>query len=190
MKKLIIPNIDTWLQAQTQQRYSYRTLKDMMSAFSSGLQHSYVNNDLNELCGRVFDESVKVIFNSEFTRSYATAYKIELMEPKQVSKLINQIKDNFDEYVKKFGVKRFHLYLCRLLKFCSYNEQNETTVVETLINRLGIDSTESEFIEPKDSDKVRNRVINNIIGSGVAKFKDIELDVLKNVDDIQAGVII
>lgn len=179
--------MDTWLQAQTQQRYSYRGLKDMMSAFSSGLRHSYASDDLVEICGHIFDETVRAIFTTEFAHSYAVAYKIELMDPKQISKLIELIKNNFDTYEDTFGEQRFYLYLCRLLKVCNYHEPSESTVVETLIKRLGKRPQEPEYQQVGDGDKAREHVVSKIIGAGLSRFKGIDQKVLDTVNDIQTG---
>lgn len=187
LNKLIIPNLDTWLQAQTQQRYSYRGLKDMAAAFSSGLRHSYASDDLAGICGYIFDETVKMIFTTEYAHSYAVAFKVELMDPKQISKLIEQIKGNFDSYTDRFGEERFYLYLCRLLKICNYHEPSESIVVETLIKRLGKRPREPEYQKVGDGEKVRKQVIAKMTGTGLSRFKGIDQKVLDAVNEIQAG---
>lgn len=187
MKKLIIPNIDHWLQAQTQQRYSFRGLRDMIQAFSDGLQHSYAREDLRRVCEHIFHVTRDYIFKTEYARYYAAAFKVELMDPKQIPKLTKQIKNNFDDYLERFGKERFHSYLCRIWQFCNYHDPSEAAVVESLVRRLAMEVTEPKYPLVENEQEVKEHVITKTLGSDLTKFKGIEETIVENVNGIQTG---
>lgn len=187
MKKLLIPNVDSWLQAQTQQRYSFRGLRDMMEAFAHGLEHSYARDDLKVVCEHIFNMTRDYIFKTEYTRSYAIAFKVELMNPKQIPKLTRQIKDNFDNYRKRFGNDRFYLYLCRIWQFCNYHDPSESAVVESLIRRMDKRAEEPTYPMVENEAEIKNHVITKTLGSDLAKFKGIDEQVVENVNGIQSN---
>lgn len=135
--KLLIPNVDYWMQAQTQQRYSLQGLLDMIEAFKSGLEHAYTKDDLLLACESTFHATCDVIFKSEYASKYSSAFKVELMDPKRLPDLIKQLKDKFDVYINRFGAENFHLYLSRIMQFSNYHCPSESVVVEGLLRRLG-----------------------------------------------------
>lgn len=184
LRKMIIPNIDLWLQAQTQQRYSYRGLQDMMAAFRSGLQHSYASDDLENICKKVFDETVKAIFTTKAAQLYAKIFKIELMEPKKAIKLIFEIKKQYDKHIELLGEEKLYKYLCRILKFCNLHEPSQAAAVETLIKRLNKAPRDPEPLEI-NQEEVRNLVIQNIVGIEILPFKGISENIMRNTDMIQ-----
>lgn len=186
MKKLLIPNMDHWLQAQTQQRYSFRGLRDMMEAFSGGLKHSYARDDLRSVCEHIFDVTRDYIFKTEYARFYSAAFKIELMDPKQIPKLIDQIKNNYDDYRNRFGDDRFHLYLCRIWQFCNFHNPSESAVVESLIRRMDKQTEEPSYPKVEYEEEIKRHVLTRTLGSDLVKFKDIDDEIVKNVDKIQS----
>jgi len=181
LKKLIIPNMDSWLQANTRQRFSYQTLTDMIKAFSDGLEHNYTKDDIVRICNHVFDLSRDYIFKTEYAKDYASIFKIELMDSRQIKKLIRQIKENFQKFCDKYGKEKFHLFLCRLWKFCNLNDLNSSIIVEGFITRLGKVVQDPIYPTVNNEADIKQKIVNNIVGSGHAKFKGINDVIINNV---------
>lgn len=181
MKKLIIPNVDSWLQAQTQQRYSFRSLRDMMDAFVCGYNYHYSQEELTELVNKICGLTIDNIFKSKYALDFSNAYKVELMEPKQVPKLIQQMRDNFDQYNEKFGNEKFRAYLYRVWKYCNLHLSDSSAVVESLIHRAG-----GETQEPKYPTLPAEVEIFNTIGKETHGYvKTIDAEIYNNVLLIQ-----
>lgn len=186
LKKLIIPNIDHWIQAQTQQRYTYRGLKDMMEAFVDGLRHGYDRDDMEKVCNKVFDDTIKNIFRTKHARDYALAYWIELLDQKRVQKMIGEVRNGFDEYRSRLGDNKLYSYLCRLWQFCHFNDPSDSEVVEKLISRLGKKPQGPTYPEPDVQRAIRKYVVSESVIQHISPHKDVSREVMENVNDIQS----
>lgn len=186
LRRLHMPNMDHWLQAQTQQRYSYRGLKDMAAAFADGLSHSYARSDMPTLCRRIYDITRDTIFKTAFVRDYAKTYWIELLDPKQIPKLIVEIKNNFDEMRAKWGDDRLYAYLCRLWQFCSYFATNETVVFERFLERMGRNIGDVHYPMAVFEDQAYGHVWEKISNSDMSRYKGVSDKIAETVDAIQS----
>ncbi len=181
MRKLIVPNIDSWLQAQTQQRYSFRGLRDMMEAYTHGYAYHHNQDELAALSRKIYDLTIDNIFKTKHALDFANSFKVELMEPKQVPKLIQQIRDNFDTYDQKFGSDKFRAYLCRVWKYCNLHLPDMSATVESLIRRAG-----GETHEPHYPVTVHESEIFEVIREEASNFvKSVDKEAYNNVLLIQ-----
>lgn len=187
LKCLIIPNMDYWFQAQTQQRYSYRGVLDMAKAFQEGLTHSYASNDLRGICGRIFDISCYYLFQTAYARTYARTYKVELLEPRAVGQLTQPLNEQFEQYRTNLGDEKFYDYLCRLWQFCNFHKPGDASIFERLISRLGRKPREPVYPMPELHAEVRQHVINRAIKTDITAFKGIAEEIVERVHGIQAG---
>lgn len=186
LKRMLIPNLDSWIQAISQQRHSYRGLLDMMRAFSDGLQHSYSSDDLQDICERVFDLTYTTIFHTEHTREYARAHKVELLDPKSVEPLIMKLKEQFDVY-KARGENEFFNYLCRLWQFCLFYQPSNAIVFERFIQRLNKTPQAPVYSIPENHNQIKATIVKRITHSEMLKFKGIDDEVIEVVNSIQAN---
>jgi hypothetical protein len=185
-RRLMIPNFDYWFQAQTQQRYSYLGVCDMIGAFADGLSHSYTAGDFRAVCGEIFNVSRDVILRGPFARDYARAYRIELLDPKDAYKLVQKIAADFGDYLANLGRAKFHNYLCRLWQFCSYHQTGEVPAVERLISRIDETPRVPEYPTPSVEPDARKQVVTKIVGVHIPLFKDTSQDIIEIVDAIQS----
>lgn len=187
LKRQIVPNIDYWFQAKTQQRYSFRGVCDMVEAFNDGVAYGYQKDDFLKLSALVFDQTIAYIFRTNCARSFARSYWIELMEERQIRGFISKIADGFDDYRRKYGDEKFYNYLCRLWKFCNFYVSSETATVERFISRLGKTPVEPHYPVVPIEEEIKAQIIRNDLTSKIDRDKNIGQDIRNNVDRIQAG---
>jgi hypothetical protein len=185
LRRLHIPNMDNWLQAQSQQRYSYRGLQDMMKAFAAGLKHSYVGRDFIAVCRHIFDTCRDAILKSAHTPYFARTYRLELLEPKAIRALIKKLSNEFSDYRQNLGEERFFNYLCRIWQVCQLRDETSIVVVEKLIGRLERVPQEPVYKDSEDEEAARIMAVNKVITSEVPRFKGIEPKIVETVDQIQ-----
>lgn len=132
-----LPNIDVWLQAQTQQKYGFSCLKKMMAAFTSGLEAGYSGQDVVETVRVAAHETIQDVFHSQYTTKFATTYRVELMDSKSLQQLVSKVKQQFDRFLNNLGESSFHHLLCRMWHVAQHVDHDSLPVLEKLIGRLG-----------------------------------------------------
>lgn len=187
LKRQIVPNVDYWFQAKTHQRYSFRGICDMIGAFVDGIEHSYSRNDLTGICEIVFTKTVAYIFKTNHTRSFARSYWIEILEERQVKKLVTKISNDFEQFHEKYGTDKFHDYLCRLWQFYNFYAPGEAPVVERLISRLGKTPTEPRYPVVEVEQTIKEYILTDDLIRNIDRHKSVEQDIRQNVDRIQTG---
>jgi len=185
LEKLIIPNIDLWLQAQTQQRYSFRGLQDMMEAYVSGTESNYTNEEISSICNDLFDSTIRAIFNSKNSLVYSKIYKIELMNLHEIKKLISLISANFEDYVAKFSRGKLHNYLCRILAYCNLHNQDDYSVVEKLIARLGNPISTYVHESSPEEDAIKSSIMSDVFKRFANSRKDMNSKLAENTTRIE-----
>lgn len=187
LRPQIIPNIDNWFQAKTQQRYSYRSICDMSAAFAAGLQHSYTNDDLAGISREVVNMTVKTIFQTDHAREFSRAYWIELMDPGKLMKLVSHIRSDFERFKKQHDQEELYNILCRLWQFSNFYAPSESAVFETMIrNRLMRTPQIPRYPDTSAiDDKVEKLVVGNLLGKTLNKFKGIPSELVSNVRKLQ-----
>lgn len=183
LRSQTIPNIDHWLQAKTQQRYSYRGICDMAAAFAAGLKHSYTSDDLRWISAEVVASTVKIVFRTEHARDYALAYWVELLRPAQLFKFVEHIRSNFDKLKKRYDHEELYNILCRLWQFSNFHAASEAAVFETLIrtNLARIPQIPKYPDTTKIDQEIEKIIIGNLFGKAVTKHKGIDDELINNV---------
>lgn len=155
LKRIQTPNIDYWLQAQTNRQYSFQSLKHMIDAYVDGCQSNSSNIDIQQVVNIVYDEMLKSIFRSEYTRFFVNLYKIELMSVKQIEKLISKIKEDFYKLEENMPTEALHVYLCRLYQYCKLHLPDKVNIIENFIQRLNLEPQEVELGDSELDNQIR-----------------------------------
>jgi hypothetical protein len=186
-KPMVVPNIDAWLQSKTQQRYSYRGLSDMASAFASGLQYTYTSHDMQHVCRLIVRSTKDAIFRTDVAREFSAAYWVELMDPGKLTKFIDVIRRDFDKYEKRYGSEELYNILCRLWQFSNLHAPSEAAVFESMIRaKMRRSPKLPKYPDTSEADQeVERLVIGIIIGKTLTEFKGISDELVKNVRSIQ-----
>lgn len=183
LRKLNIPNIDNWLQAQTQQRYSYRGVLDMAEAYKCGLQFSYNEDRIISLLKKYYVIIRNIIFNSSHNQKYIDNYKIEIMNNKQLENMTQDVNNKYDQYVEKFGIPKLQAYLNRIYS-CLKNRNINTQIIELLIKRTGI-NPKLEIVQFDDQEIIQH-TIEKCVNLGIIQCLNIDESIIKNMMTIES----
>jgi len=136
LKPQIIPNIDSWFQVKTQQRYCYRGFTDMVDAFRQGLQRTYSLGDLHRAAAEAVLATKMALL--ERMGEHGKNFWVELIDPAKLEGVYAaKVREQFDRLRSKLGDDTFHNYLCRLWKFALRHRPGVAPVFERLIEQLG-----------------------------------------------------
>jgi len=183
-----VPNLDSWFQAKTGHRYSYRTVCDMAVAFATGLNCSYRAQDVVRICTQACRQTIKHVFETEIAGEYRRNYWIEMLDPSKLPIQAQSIRENFDRLREKLGDEVFYNHLCRLWKVCSLQNPSEAAVFERLIARMGRTAIDPHYPEVPETDQLLcQRVVGGLLRSDIPPYQNVPVDIMRNVDDIQAG---
>lgn len=177
LKKLYIPNADSWIQAQTQQRHSYRGILDMAEAFKMGTQFSYDNSTIKDLLKKYYIMVRNIIFNSKHNKEYIENYKIEAMSNKQLETMLQDVETKYQQYVTKFGMPKLQAYLNRIYACCKNREIN-TQTIEVLIKRTGVQPT-CDIVQMNDGD-ILDEIIEKCVNLGLTTSVKIDQRIIEN----------
>lgn len=173
LKPQLIPNIDNWFQAKTQQRYSHRGFLDMVTAFRCGLARSFSGDDLRIMAANSAIAAKTALL--ELLAEYRKHYWIELLDPAKLESVwAPQVREKFEELRSKLGDDEFHNYLCRLWKFSTQHRPGLAKVFERLINRLGKTPQEPKFPPTIElDDKLVKAVLTNVLDRAAGSFRGV-----------------
>lgn len=186
LSKMVVPNFDSWIQAQTNQQHSLHNLRDMSVAFRAGFECGVSENDARDLVINAITETKRLIFHTDLATGYSRAYFIELIDLPKVEEVhVKSIVVNFDKLLKKCGKDRFYNYLCRFWQVCNYSLPNVATVFENFIKRLGLQPSSPQYPETPALDNELTERVGQIV------FKDVSLchvtdEIISNVRRIQS----
>lgn len=153
LHKLIVPNLDHWIQAATDQRHSLRGLQDMSVAFLAGLHCGVSDQDAYILVNNTINATRQMIFHTDLANRYGRMYFIELIDPTKIESVhTKSIAANFDKLLEKCGRTKLYNYLCRFWQACNYTLPSVAAVFEAFIRRLGLQPTTPEYPETGDLD--------------------------------------
>ena len=189
IKLMVVPNIDSWLQAKTQQRYSYRGLCDMAAAFTDGLQHSYTSVDIERICKMVIRSTRDAIFKTDLASDFSAAYWVELMDHAKLQNFLKILRSNFEKFKSIYNDDELYNILCRLWQFSNLHMPSEAAVFETLI-RLKMQRSPRlpHYPVTSEADLVIERLVIGIIfNKTLTEFKGISNELINNVKKIYAG---
>lgn len=187
LKPQIIPNINSWFQTKTQQRYSYRDVCDMAAAFAAGLRHSYTNDDFVRMGKEIVAATVKTIFQTDNSREFSREYWVELINLNKLQKLIEIFRSDFDKFKMQYDSEELYNVLCRLWQFSNFYAPSEAAIFETLIRtRLKRSPQIPQYPDTSNIDSnIEKIVIGNLLGKTHSQFKEIPNELVNNVKDIQ-----
>jgi len=169
LKKMVVPNFDNWIQAQTSQKYSLHSLRDMSVAFRAGFDCSISDNDARKLVINTIIATKRSIFHTDLATGYSRAYFIELIDLPKVEEVhVKSIVVNFEKLVKKCGRDRLYNYLCRFWQVCNYNLPNVAAVFENFIKRLGLQPSSPHYPETPDLDNELEERVGQMVFKGVS----------------------
>lgn len=188
LSPMVVPNIDAWLQAKTQQRYSYRGVSDMASSFAAGLHHAYTSDDLHHLCKIIVRTTKDAIFKTDVAREFSAAYWVELMDPGKITKFVDVLRQDFDKFKSKYTDEELYNILCRLWQFSNLHAQSEAAVFESLIRSKMLRTPQlPKYPDTQEADEeVERLVLGIIIGETLTEYKGISDELVNNVRRIQA----
>lgn len=173
LKPQLIPNIDSWFQAKTQQRYSHRGFLDMVAAFRCGLARSFSGDDLRAMAAQAAVTAKFAML--EQLAQYRKHFWIELLDPAKLESVwAPRVREQFGELRAKLGDDDFHNYLCRLLKFATQHRPGLVKVFERLIERLGRLPQEPRYPYTADlDDQLVKTVLAGVVGRGVGFYRGV-----------------
>jgi hypothetical protein len=188
LNPMVVPNIDAWLQSKTQQRYSYRGVADMASAFAAGLQHAYTSNDLEHLCKLIVRTTKDAIFKTDVAREFSAAYWVELMDPGKLTKFIEILRRDFGKFKAKYSGEELYNILCRLWQFSNLHAPSESAIFESLIRSKMLRTPQlPKYPNTQEADaEVEKLVIGIILGEALTEYKGIPDELVHNVRRLQA----
>jgi hypothetical protein len=173
LKPQLIPNLDSWFQAKTHQRYSLQSFKDIVAAFKLGLSKSYSAGDLRAVALRTAMVTKQAVM--ERMGEYGRHYWIEALDPVKLETVwAAKVREKFDELRAKLGDDGFHNYLCRLWKFATKHRPGLVVVFERFIKRLGREPQEPVLPQTDDLDaELCKAVLAVVLDRGIAAYRGV-----------------
>ncbi len=174
----LIPNIDSWFQAKTQQRYSYRGFLDIVGGFVAGLGHTYSIAEIKALCVQTTLTAKKTIL-TELMSDYKKHFWVECLDPVKLEGMYAEsVREKFDRLRQSLGDDEFYNYLCRLWKLARQYRPSIAVVFERLVDRLGRVADEPKYPDTKDLD---DKLLKLVLGSVLEKVTDAHHGVSKEI---------
>lgn len=185
---LVIPNLDSWIQSKTQQRYSYQSLRDMALAFHAGISAAYNLDDVHTLCDSTIQFTVHEVNHNSLIYDYSLIYWIEILGPDQMELYLKKIRDNFVRIRSQIGDDKLYNNLCRMYKTCLRQQPHNANVCEKLIKRLGRMPTEPSYPKTDETDQQvllnTREAVRKSLGT---HYKNIPDHIVEAVNGIQSG---
>lgn len=173
LKPQLIPNLDSWIQAKTQQRHSFQSFKDMVTAFQIGLSKTYSARDLKDVAERATIAAKIAIM--ERMGEYGKHFWIEILDPVKLESVwVPKVREKFDELRKSLGDDEFYNYLCRLWKFAAKHRPGLVPVFARLIKRLGREPGDPHWpkTDELDADLVK-AVLATVLDKGQGVYRGV-----------------
>lgn len=182
LRPQLIPNLDSWFQAKTQQRYSLQSFLDIVAAFRAGLSKSYSVNDLRAVAHRAVLAAKSALF--ERMGEYGKHYWVEVLDPVKLETVwVPQIREKFDELRGKLGDDEFHNYLCRLWKFSTRHRPGLAIVFERFIKRLGREPADPKLPQTTTLDEdLCKTVLSTVVGRDTADYRGVPANIQERLE--------
>jgi hypothetical protein len=134
LTKQVVYNMDSWFQANTAHRYSYRGFMDMVEAFRDALRLSYSTRDIRWAVQHSVKQARDHILTLKLGQ-YLRTYWIEALDPAKLESVyIGPLRNDFDKWRGSLGDDRLFNNLCRFYKIA--NDRSTQAVLERLMARL------------------------------------------------------
>lgn len=181
-RKLNIPNIDTYINRLTHQKFSYNMIIELCKSYN----HGYTNNPL-KFTSEVFIKSIvkeviKQVFRTNRASEYVSLYWIECMPKFQLfKKIITPLRDNYDYFLNKLGMNKLINYANRVRKTCT--DTTDLNVIIKIFDKHNIEQIDPIYPDTSDLD-------DEIIGIIIHRIQSAESSIVKDANqmllDIQA----
>ncbi len=160
---LVISNIETWMIANTHNRYTYQGIVDMASAFIDGVKSCINKDSIDDMVDESIIDAIHIILQKGYIEEYSLKYWIEVLDTGELEKYIIKIRNHFDrlEILNKEGL---HNDLCRILEVCEIRQlKHLIEICQNLIKRMGKSIALPKYPDTSALDsKVLKRVKSNI----------------------------
>lgn len=182
--RIRISNFDDWIQLQTAQRYSLRSILDMAEAFVSGMYSAYSVNDL-KLCAEVACvTAVEEIFQTRLAAGYSAAYRVELSPPAELAHNIDLIRQHWDDVLGRLGKDGLHNYLSRWHRYCQYFAPANAQVFERFLDRLKLQPADPRYPDTASYDaELRQHVVRRVLQKA-GTFKGVPTALVKTAHQL------
>lgn len=186
MSPLIIPNLDSWIQSKTQQRYSYQSLRDISSAFHAGIAAAYNIDDLHSICDLAIQSTICEMNQNSWIHDYSLIYWIEILDSDKMAQYLKKIRDNFATIRAQIGDDKLYNNLCRIYKTCKRQQPHNAEICEKLIKRLGKEPTDPTYPRTDETDQQvllnTREVIRRSLGTC---YKNVQDHIVETVNELQ-----
>lgn len=187
-RQLIIPNVDSWIQAKTRQRYSITSLRDMCAAFQAGMLSSYVKTEVLAVVEYAVKHAIDEIMHRGMIYDYSLLYWIEVQGTDKLESYLKTISNKLDVIVQRVGRQKLINELKRINRVCVLRQSSARYVCEKLLERLNIDSNDPIFPKSDAIDaKVMQNAINEVLKYLKREHKSVDSTVVGVVDGLQTG---
>lgn len=169
MRLLNISNIDNWISARTKQRYSMRSLKDIMQAYVEGANSAYSKQEVKDIIISCIELTIKRLCRSSALDKLNKLYWIESSSAATIDKLISKISIDFEKFRSRMGDDAIFNILCRLYKTCHMRGLDGADVCATIATRL--DRSINDPVYPS-VDEIKKEISPDIL---LALFQDSDI---------------
>lgn len=164
LQAMVIPNLDSWIQAKTHQKYSLVLLEEMSNAFIQGMLVNYSQSDVMTYAERACKLTIDGIMKNGVIYDYSISYWIEILSSDKIEKYLSVIAEKLDYVVGKMGYDKLVVELNRIRRICVLRQINARHVCEKLLERL--DARKEILVYPETAildAKVRQDVQNEVM---------------------------
>jgi len=181
---MAVANIDSWLQAETQQRISYQGLCDLAIAFDEGIKKGFTADDVRAIVIETVKRTRKAIFESSLSNQYGSRYFIEVANPSRIETTFGRnIGKNFEKLLNRLDADQLYNYLCRCWQVCTNHKQNAMFVFEKFMQRLGKTPASPSYPDVEDLDNV---LVTQVVRSVLEDRPIVSKEMLENVERIRS----
>lgn len=179
LKKLIVPDIETWLSYHTMLQVSYKSLISQCLAFHKGFTSSRYNRNRSDSIRDIVKSTIINIFRTELASKYVIDYWIECTPKARISsKIISPIMKKTEYLIDKLGIRTFEDYANRIRKIAEENA--DLNIVDKMFKRLNLQTREPSY---PNTDKLDSIVISNVLEQ--YQLDDMPLEAMRLVIECQ-----
>ena len=178
--RMNISNIDTWINHETMQQYSYKQLIEICEAYHKGYNANAVNQQPKSFIVRFVRSIIKHIFTSELAAKYANDYWIECTPSSKLStKIISPIMKKHEILISKLGKRTFEDYANRIRKSAVNN--TDAGGIDKMFDKLQLSIREPSYPDTLELD----RVIINIMIKEIDLYTYIPKDIMTKLEECE-----
>ncbi len=185
VKPLIIPNIDSWIQAKTHQRYSLSLLKELCHAFESGINAAFTKADVLTIAEYSAHMVLEELLHRGMIYDYAISYWIEVLGSDKIEEYLKIIASKLDYVVSRMGKRKLVRELNRIRHISFLRQINSQFICEKLLEKLDAKIEAPHYPETAKLDnKIKLNARNEVIKLIKKEFSTVPDDVIEVVNGI------